>query len=49
MKKAGLNVLRLGVMWVAAEPERDVYNDTYFDAIQDLIAEAASDEFGIHL
>mmetsp|Transcript_69703 Transcript_69703/g.167327 ORF Transcript_69703/g.167327 Transcript_69703/m.167327 type:complete len:530 (-) Transcript_69703:13-1602(-) len=46
MQSAGLNVIRLGVMWAGAEPERGEYNETYLRAIRDLSAQAA--QYGIY-
>ncbi|CAM9399182.1 unnamed protein product, partial [Discosporangium mesarthrocarpum] len=34
----GFNVVRLGVLWPGVEPERGVYNHTYLEAIDDIIA-----------
>jgi hypothetical protein len=41
LKSLGVNVIRLGVMWPGAEPERGVYNRTYLAAVKDLAAQAA--------
>eukprot|EP00928_Gymnodinium_smaydae_P021560 TRINITY_DN18432_c0_g1_i1.p1 TRINITY_DN18432_c0_g1~~TRINITY_DN18432_c0_g1_i1.p1 ORF type:complete len:551 (+),score=94.55 TRINITY_DN18432_c0_g1_i1:165-1817(+) len=46
MQAAGMNSLRLGLMWPGAEPERDQYNMTYFKIIKDIIDEAA--RYGIY-
>eukprot|EP00392_Amoebophrya_sp_AT5.2_P001498 g1500.t1 len=41
MRKAGLNLIRLGVMWVGAEPTRGKYNESYFAAVSQMIDSAA--------
>eukprot|EP01062_Namystynia_karyoxenos_P032379 TRINITY_DN2386_c2_g1_i1.p1 TRINITY_DN2386_c2_g1~~TRINITY_DN2386_c2_g1_i1.p1 ORF type:complete len:542 (+),score=170.39 TRINITY_DN2386_c2_g1_i1:83-1627(+) len=46
MQQAGLNVIRLGVMWPGAEPERGQYNATYLRMIKEIAAEAAT--YGIY-
>jgi hypothetical protein len=46
LKSLGVNVIRLGVMWAGAEPERGVYNLTYLTALKDLAAQAA--QYGIY-
>ncbi|CAD7924585.1 unnamed protein product [Amoebophrya sp. A120] len=41
MKKSGLNLIRLGVMWVGAQPiDRSSWNETYFSQTAELIDEA---------
>lgn len=46
MREAGMNSMRLGVMWAGAEPSRGKYNETYFAQIKAIIEEAA--EYGIY-
>eukprot|EP00935_MAST-01C_sp_MAST-1C-sp1_P001139 g1139.t1 len=46
MRSAGMNVLRLGVMWPGVEPVRGQYNETYLQIIRGIAAEAAT--FGIY-
>ena len=46
MRAAGLNLLRLGVMWPGVEPSRGVYNQTYIELIRQIASEAAS--YGIY-
>lgn len=46
MQQAGMNAIRLGLMWAGAEPKRGEYNETYFAEMRALIAEAAS--YGIY-
>jgi len=36
MKKWGMNVVRLGVMWVAVEPVKGQYNTTYLESVREL-------------
>lgn len=38
IKKAGINLVRLGVTWAALEPERGKYNDELLDRLAKLIA-----------
>ncbi|CAL1129550.1 unnamed protein product [Cladocopium goreaui] len=47
MKAAGLNVLRLGVMWPGVEPQRGVYNESYLRIVRDIVEEAAT--YGIYI
>lgn len=47
MRSAGLNLIRLGVMWPGVEPQRGVYNETYLQIVTDLAREAAS--YGIYI
>jgi len=47
MKAAGLNVLRLGVMWPGVEPQRGIYNETYLCIVKDIVEEAAT--YGIYV
>jgi len=47
MQAAGLNLIRLGVMWPGVEPERGVYNESYLAAVRDIAREAAS--YGIYM
>mmetsp|Transcript_27917 Transcript_27917/g.61530 ORF Transcript_27917/g.61530 Transcript_27917/m.61530 type:complete len:529 (-) Transcript_27917:172-1758(-) len=47
MRSAGLNAIRLGVMWPGAEPARGKYNHTYLKAIREMAAEAAT--YGIYV
>eukprot|EP01065_Artemidia_motanka_P006129 TRINITY_DN12_c0_g1_i1.p1 TRINITY_DN12_c0_g1~~TRINITY_DN12_c0_g1_i1.p1 ORF type:complete len:511 (+),score=194.07 TRINITY_DN12_c0_g1_i1:67-1599(+) len=46
MQQAGLNVIRLGVMWPGVEPARGQYNATYLKMITDIAEEAA--QYGIY-
>eukprot|EP00947_MAST-08B_sp_MAST-8B-sp1_P000519 g519.t1 len=46
MRRAGLNVIRLGVMWPGVEPRMGVYNRTYLEEIRAIAAEAAT--YGIY-
>lgn len=47
MRQVGINLIRLGVMWVAGEAERGQYNDTYFGAVRQIVEDAAA--FGIYV
>jgi len=47
MREAGINLIRLGVMWAGAEPERGQYNETYFKELRGIVEEAAS--YGIYV
>ena len=42
----GLNVIRLGVMWPGAEPERGQYNESYYNALRYIVDTAY--KHGIH-
>ena len=42
MRQAGLNIIRLGVMWAGAEPSRGNYNTTYLRLVREIADEAAS-------
>lgn len=46
MQKLGLNLVRLGVMWVGVEPNRGQYNETYLNAVEDIITRGA--KYGIY-
>ena len=46
MRRMGMNILRLGVMWPGVEPTRGHYNETYLDEIE-RIAELAA-QFGVY-
>ena len=46
MQAAGVNNLRLGFMWPGAEPQRGVYNETYFEQFGQIVEEAK--EYGIY-
>ncbi|CAK9106592.1 Endoglycoceramidase (EGCase) (Glycosphingolipid-specific enzyme) (GSL-specific enzyme) [Durusdinium trenchii] len=46
MRKLGVRVVRLGVMWPGVEPERGQYNETYLDEIEALVNSAG--EHGIY-
>jgi hypothetical protein len=46
LKSLGVNVIRLGVMWAGAEPEKGVYNYTYLGALKVMAAQAA--QYGIY-
>eukprot|EP00927_Polykrikos_kofoidii_P076453 TRINITY_DN7354_c1_g1_i1.p1 TRINITY_DN7354_c1_g1~~TRINITY_DN7354_c1_g1_i1.p1 ORF type:complete len:546 (+),score=79.62 TRINITY_DN7354_c1_g1_i1:48-1640(+) len=47
MRHAGLNVIRLGVMWPGVEPTRGTYNTTYLQIVREIAAEAAT--YGIYI
>jgi endoglycosylceramidase len=47
MQSAGVNAIRLGVMWPGVEPVRGQYNHTYLDIVADIIDEAAT--YGIYI
>eukprot|EP00930_Biecheleria_cincta_P027287 TRINITY_DN19170_c0_g1_i1.p1 TRINITY_DN19170_c0_g1~~TRINITY_DN19170_c0_g1_i1.p1 ORF type:complete len:706 (+),score=118.20 TRINITY_DN19170_c0_g1_i1:281-2119(+) len=42
MRKLGLNLVRLGVMWPGYEPVRGEYNETYLDEIERIVELAAA-------
>lgn len=42
----GVTVIRLGIMWAGAEPERGVYNMTYLQAAKDMATQAS--QYGIY-
>ncbi|KAK3286242.1 hypothetical protein CYMTET_6190 [Cymbomonas tetramitiformis] len=46
MQAAGMNVIRLGVMWPGVEPVRGQYNETYLQIMTEIAAEAAT--YGIY-
>ncbi|KAI9205117.1 glycoside hydrolase superfamily [Polychytrium aggregatum] len=37
LEDLNMNVIRLGVMWPGAEPERGTYNQTYFEVLKDIV------------
>ncbi|CAK0895425.1 unnamed protein product, partial [Prorocentrum cordatum] len=39
---AGINLIRLGVMWPGAEPARGEYNETYFSSVREIVKTAGS-------
>ena len=47
MRSAGVNGIRLGVMWPGVEPERGQYNHSYLDIVADIVDEAAT--YGIYV
>lgn len=47
LRSAGFNLIRLGVMWPGAEPERGRYNESYYEVIRGIVREAA--EYGIYV
>ena len=47
MKRLGLSVVRLGVMWAGVEPvQRGHYNETYLDVVEDIVTRGA--KYGIY-
>lgn len=46
LQNLGLNAIRLGMMWPGAEPQRGVFNQTYFDASEALVNKAG--QYGIY-
>ncbi|CAI8015649.1 Endoglycoceramidase [Geodia barretti] len=46
LQELGLNAIRYGMMWPGAEPEKGVFNETYFTLSEDLINTAGS--YGIY-
>ena len=46
MRKMGLNLLRLGVMWPGVEPIQGEYNESYLDQIDTIVTRAA--DYGVH-
>ena len=37
LSRLGLNVIRLGLMWPGAEPERGRYNESYYETIRSIV------------
>ena len=47
MKRLGLSVVRLGVMWAGVEPvQRGHYNESYLDVVEDIVTRGA--KYGIY-
>lgn len=46
MQSAGINLIRLGVMWPGVEPVRGEYNESYMDVVRSIVEEAAT--YGIY-
>lgn len=46
LRSIGVNVIRLGVMWVGLEPTKGNYNETYVGVLADIASEAS--EYGIY-
>ncbi|KAL5463688.1 hypothetical protein EMCRGX_G032612 [Ephydatia muelleri] len=46
LQDLGLNAIRLGLMWPGAEPQRGIFNQTYFDASVALVNKAG--QYGIY-
>lgn len=47
LKSLGLNVVRLGFMWPGLEPTRGIYNETYLEVMQKIVA--LSEQYGIYI
>ena len=47
LKSLGLNVVRLGFMWPGLEPTRGIYNETYMEVMQKIVA--LSEQCGIYI
>lgn len=47
MQQAGLNLIRLGVMWPGAEPLRGQFNESFFNEIRSIVLEAG--RYGIYV
>ena len=37
LRDLGMNAIRFGMMWPGAEPERDKYNETYFQIAKEIV------------
>ena len=46
LRKWGVNLVRLGVMWEAVETAEGVYNTTYLNEVKDLVAKLGT--YGIY-